>query len=180
MSGILTIGGVELEVVALHGFQDELDIQFPEHDVLEAQPKLQDTGDGLRTLTISAKLYARFGDPQTLSDRLSQAQRARRVVDVVWRSGRDEGDFIIKRITKNLIKTDPQGHPILIRLELELKEWAGDAGALTPIFTTAPRQNRPLAPSQPPPSPHSDATTVIRSPLPPEVDDIVTPFDEGA
>lgn len=163
MTSILSIGDVDLEVVALSGFQDELDIQFPEHDVLGAQPKLQDTGDGLRTLTISAKLHEFFGDPQQLSDRLRGFQRRREVVDVIWRSGRDEGPFIIKRLTKNVIKTDGQGHPILIRIEAELKEWAGDTAPIQQVTETAPRQNRPV--DQPPSELAASATSVIRSPF---------------
>lgn len=96
--------------------------RFAEHDILDAQGRLQWTGQKLASMSMSIKLDASWCEVQDEIDKLEDMLDKHRPVYLVLGT-RNLGKVVIESYRETIKRTDGQGKPILVNINLRLKEY---------------------------------------------------------
>ena len=134
------LGLIRFEVIGSPvGIESERNYVYAEQPVIEAQPRLQWTGDGLERLSFELLLHASFTNPELQALALRVAAETHQAMPLVLGNGIFRGFFVIETIATRAAQLDAGGAPIALRLRLGLKEWALDSmldpgAAIVPSF----------------------------------------------
>ncbi|MGC1675967.1 MAG: phage tail protein [Candidatus Binataceae bacterium] len=122
------LGTIQFEVV---GSPEEIESErgygYAEQQVIEAQPRLQWTGDGLERLSFELLLHASLANPGIQAAALRAAAETHQAMPLVLGNGTLRGYFVIETITTRAAQLDAGGAPIALRLRLGLKQSALDS-----------------------------------------------------
>ncbi|HVA80974.1 MAG TPA: phage tail protein [Candidatus Binataceae bacterium] len=122
------LGLIRFEVIGSpEGLESERRYVYAEQPVIDAQPRLQWTGDGLELLSFELLLHASFTNPELQALALRMAAETHQAMPLVFGNGVFRGFFVIESIATRATQLDAGGAPIALRLRLGLKEWALDS-----------------------------------------------------
>lgn len=122
------LGTIQFEVVGSpEGIESERGYGYAEQQVIEAQPRLQWTGDSLERLSFELLLHASLANPELQAAALRAAAETHQAMPLVLGNGTLRGYFVIETITTRAAQLDAGGAPIALRLRLELKQSALDS-----------------------------------------------------
>lgn len=110
-------------------FSARQEASFAEHALVSGAPRLQYTGRGLDTLSLSFDLHMSFCDPAAERKKLEAMLRGHRAHPLVFGNGAWWGYFALTSLSTTCEQCDPSGTPWLISMQAELREWAGDPAA---------------------------------------------------
>lgn len=122
------LGTIQFEVVGSpEGIESERGYVYAEQRVIEAQPRLQWTGDSLERLSFDLLLHASLANPELQAAALRAAAATHQAMPLVLGNGTLRGYFVIETITTRAAQLDAGGAPIALRLRLGLKQWPLDS-----------------------------------------------------
>lgn len=125
-NGYAILGDLLFRVlVGWEDFEASRSVSYPEHAVIEGKPKLQYTGDGLETLTLSLRVHISYCDPDFSISHLRKRMDAHKAMPLILANGYYRGRYVITDLVEILRHTDHLGNTLLADLRLTLKEWAG-------------------------------------------------------
>jgi len=132
------LGPIQFEVVGSpKGIESERNYIYAEQPIIEAQPRLQWTGDSLERLSFDLLLHASIANPELQAVALRVAAETHQAMPLVLGNGTLRGFFVIESITTRAAQLGAGGAPIALRMRLGLKEWALDS-VLDPGAPAAP------------------------------------------
>lgn len=137
--GDLTFRAVE----SPRGLSDGETYQYAEHKVIEGKPRLQWTGDGLRTIKLDMRWARNWCEPVAMLETLRAMAATHAAHALVYGDGTYPGSFVIEGIDRTIKDTDPSGAVTEIEVSVSLKEWVG--GAVVSGGATGPGVDAPSA-----------------------------------
>lgn len=139
---LCTWGDIQFDASHILDFSEEGGASYAEHALIGGKPKLQYTGDTLRSFSLSITLhwlrtgqpaYAGY-EPQIILSRLQAAVADHKPLPFSWGDGTYEGEFVGESISLVREQTDSEGHLLIGVYSLTLKEFADN----NPAKTAAP------------------------------------------
>lgn len=122
------LGPIRFEVIGSpEGIESQRRYLYAEQPVIDAQPRLQWTGDDLERLSFELLLHASFTNPELQATALRVAAETHQAMPLVLGNGVFRGFFVIETIATRAAQLDAGGTAIALRLRLGLKEWALDS-----------------------------------------------------
>ena len=100
----------------------ERQVQFAEHAVVDGKAKLQWLGYALETSRLDVLLKAPWCDPGEELQRFRGLQEGG-AAHALLLGGEHWGRFVLESLTETRLRTDGQGRPTVIRVNLGLKEY---------------------------------------------------------
>lgn len=134
---LCTWGDIALEAGQVIGCNESFGPNYTEHALIGRKPKLQCTGDNLRTLELTLSLnYLRTGVPKTdepsaLLAKLNAAVDSHVPLPFSWGNGVYEGMFVGENISAAREMSDSRGLLMSAVYTLTLKEFADNQAAST-------------------------------------------------
>lgn len=101
--------------------QDEEAI-LVEHALINRKPRLEGSGLGLRTLTISLFLHQEFCQVEQEIAKLRASKDSFEILPLLWGNGKVEGQFVIKQMTSAKVQQDGLGNTYAATVDFVLKE----------------------------------------------------------
>lgn len=130
---LCTWGDIQFEASDILDFSEDGGAPaYAEHALIGRKPKLQYTGDGLRSLELRISLhfmrtgqlaYAGYG-LQLLLSQLNKAVASHKPLPFSWGDGTYEGEFVGESISLDREQTDSEGRLRIAVYSLTLKEFA--------------------------------------------------------
>lgn len=139
---LCTWGDISIEASHILDFSEEGGASYAEHALIGRKPKLQYTGDNLRSFSLNVTLhwlrtgqpaYAGY-EPQIILSRLQAAVADHKPLPFSWGDGTYEGEFVGESISLVREQTDSEGRLLIGVYSLTLKEFADN----NPAKTAAP------------------------------------------
>jgi phage protein U len=96
---------------------------WAQHDLLNAKPTLQPTGNDLEEFTIEIKLRAEFINPEAARLQLKKYKDENTILPYIKGTGQYMGDFIITELTTTTQNSLPDGTVIEATLNVSLREY---------------------------------------------------------
>ena len=136
---LCTWGDISFEASHILDFSEEGGASYAEHALIGRKPKLQYTGDNLRSFSLNVTLhwlrtgqpaYAGY-EPQIILSRLQAAVAAHKPLSFSWGDGTYEGEFVGESISLEREQTDSEGRLLIGVYSLTLKEFADNNTAKT-------------------------------------------------
>ena len=129
---LCTWGDITFDAGQVLSVSDDCGASYAEHALIGRKPKLQYTGDNLRTFELSITLHwlsggpeqPQAGGPQLLLSRLNAAVAAHKPLPFSWGEGTYEGEFVGESISLEREDTTAEGHILAATYSLTLKEFA--------------------------------------------------------
>ena len=129
---LCTWGDITFKASDILDVSEEGGASYAEHALIGRKPKLQYTGDNLRTFELSITLHwlnggpeqRQTGGPQQLLNRLNAAVAAHKPLPFSWGDGTYEGEFVGESISLAREQTDSEGRILAAAYSLTLKEFA--------------------------------------------------------
>lgn len=128
-------GSIVFEAEHITAFSENGGPAYAEHALIGRKPKLQCTGDELRTLELTIQLhFMRSGslsatEPQRLVDQLTSAVNSHQPAPFSWADGTYEGLFVGDSMSLTREMTDAAGRLLSAVYTLELKEYVDTTAA---------------------------------------------------
>jgi phage protein U len=111
------------KVLTFDGFTRKGSAEFAEHPVLGEKPTLQHTGNGLDEITFSVRLDAGLGVNPVEAVEMFRSARAAGDSENLIIGGRVLGRFVIKELEDRWPKITGNGVPLVINVDLTLREF---------------------------------------------------------
>ena len=151
---LCTWGEITFEASHVLGFNEDGGAPaYVEHALIGRKPKLQYTGDSLRTLELSITLhFMRTGqlayagyEPQILLSQLNKAVSSHKPLSFSWGDGTYEGEFVGETISLEREQTDSEGRLLIATYSLTLKEFVDNnqPPAQAPALKAAGSESKP-------------------------------------
>lgn len=129
---LCTWGDIQFEASHIPDFSEDGGASYAEHALIGRKPKLQYTGDSLRSFSLSVTLhwlrtgqpaYAGY-EPQIILSKLQSAVAAHKPLPFSWGDGTYEGEFVGESFSLAREQTDSEGRLLVGVCSLTLKEFA--------------------------------------------------------
>ncbi len=136
---LCTWGDISFEASHIPDFSEEGGASYAEHALIGRKPKLQYTGETLRSFSLNVTLhwlrtgqpvYAGY-EPQIIISRLQSAVDAHKPLPFSWGDGTYEGEFVGESFSLAREQTDSEGRLLVGVYSLTLKEFADNNTAKT-------------------------------------------------
>lgn len=108
-------------------FNEAKSYNFAEHQRIENTPKLQYTGETLRTLDLKISFHSGFFQPEREAERIKALAQQKVTQSLVLGNGRYLGTYVIEEISSSIFQTDSHGNVISTEMQIRLKEWTGSS-----------------------------------------------------
>lgn len=121
---IYQLGKIEFKAIeAPTDFSIEESMNFIEKPRLVGPPTLELVGGVLNTISFTLLFHYQFCDVRASIQRLRDAMRAAKPLDLIDASGYSYGEYVITRIRQDVLKADEKGVPIRAEMSLDLLEY---------------------------------------------------------
>ena len=120
------LGNIKFDLItSFNGFDEAKSYSYAEHARIENKPKVQYTGESLRSINIKLNLHNSFCSPKTETEKLKTLADSNKPKAFILGNGEYLGQFVIEEISSTIEYTDKKGNIISISLSIKLKEWTG-------------------------------------------------------
>jgi len=140
------LGARKLDVLSVMGHELKHGWSYAEHKRAGGPARLQATGRELTTGTLKIKLHHGKDAVQATIDDLKAAADSGEAQTLQRGDGRIVGTFVVTGLSEKHRSTFPDGQPIAVELNLELREWAGESSPARPPRPAVPGSPRARAP----------------------------------
>lgn len=103
------------------------DESYAEHALINVRPKLDHTGTGLRTISMTIQFHFAFCTPEVNIAALWSHKEQADILSFVLGNGRVIGDFVITSLTETPAQCAPDGTYIAVKANITLKEFFTEA-----------------------------------------------------
>ena len=103
-------------------FSQEEEAILVEHALIGRKPRLEGTGLGLRTLTLTLFLHQEFCQVEQEIESLRTSKDSFEILPLLWGNGKVEGRFVIKQLNTDKTFQDGLGNTYAASVDLVLKE----------------------------------------------------------
>lgn len=129
------LGSIEFSPVnGFNAFNKKESSNYAEHQLLNSKNKLQPTGENLKDISGTMRLFAHaqghtkedFTQIVNVEQRLIQLRLYRAnntAVEFVWGNGSSEGTYVLTEVEENVIKQFPDGTKLVVDVTIKLKEY---------------------------------------------------------
>jgi phage protein U len=107
-------------------FSQDEEAVLVEHALISRKPRLQGSGIGLQTLTLSLFLHQEFCNVEEETAALRESKNTFEILSLLWGNGKLEGDFVIKQLTIEKVQQDNQGNTYASTVNVVLLESVKD------------------------------------------------------
>lgn len=136
---IFQLGDIKFEIKnGPTGLRFEESVNFAKQDRLSGKPVLQKVGGVLQSISIDLILHSNLVDVRESIQTLRAAMYEAEEMDFSDGSGYSYGNFVIEKISKEIIKTDEKGIPIFATISIDLLESVSDE-EVNPVDVAASR-----------------------------------------
>ncbi len=121
------LGNVKFDLItSFNGFDETKSYNYAEHQRIENKPKLQYTGETLRSINIKLNFHNGFCNPKTETEKIKKLADTHKPQAFILGNGEYLGQFVIEEISSSIEYTDKKGNINSITLSIKLKEWTGE------------------------------------------------------
>lgn len=121
---IYQLGKIEFKAIeAPTDFSIEESMNFIEKPRLVGLPTLEVVGGVLNTISFTLLFHYQFCNVRESIQRLRDAMRAAKPLDLIDASGYSYGEYVITRIRQEVLKADEKGVPIRAEMSVDLLEY---------------------------------------------------------
>lgn len=118
------LGDIQFKgMLGFQSFTDDRSATYAEHALLDGKSRLQRTGDELERIGFSMLLHNSFCDPRSQYQQLEAYRENGDVLPLVDGSGQYIADFVIDKLSYDLVQGGPNGSWVAVNVDVSLVEY---------------------------------------------------------